>query len=59
MTHDYKRHGTTTLFAALKFYRVGSLVSAMSGIDTKSFLKFLPPTRRGVFPETFPCTGDG
>ena len=37
LTHDYKRHGTTTLFAALKHAdRAGPSASATAGIGIRS-----------------------
>ena len=36
MTHDYKRHGTTTLFAALDVATARSSANACRGIVTKS-----------------------
>ena len=36
MTHDYKRNGTTTLFAALDLKTASSLASAILGIARKS-----------------------
>jgi putative transposase len=37
VTHDYKRHGTTTLFAALDVLTGQVLASASRAIDIKSF----------------------
>jgi len=37
MTHDYKRHGTTTLFAALEVAQVKSLDSVFARIAIRSF----------------------
>ena len=36
MTHDYKRNGTTTLFAALNVAEGNLIGSACPGTDTKS-----------------------
>jgi len=41
MTHDYKRHGTTTLFAALDVKTGKVIGDCMSRHRTKEFLKFL------------------
>ena len=37
ITHDYKRHGTTTLFAALTFATGESLVNACQNTDRWNF----------------------
>ena len=37
MTHDYKRHGTTTLFAALDVLAGKVIVTAISVTATRSF----------------------
>jgi len=54
MTHDYKRHGTTTLFAALDVKSGQVIGDCMSRHRAKEFLKFLRqidktvPARRDV-----------
>ncbi len=54
MTHDYKRHGTTTLFAALDVKSGKVIGDCMPRHRAKEFLKFLRqidkavPTRRDV-----------
>jgi transposase len=54
MTHDYKRHGTTTLFAALDVKSGKVIGECMPRHRAKEFLKFLRhidkavPTRRDV-----------
>jgi transposase len=53
MTHDYKCHGTTALFAALEVLQGLSLASAMSGIDTRSFSSFYGDSRE-EFPGDVP-----
>jgi hypothetical protein len=51
MTHDYKRHGTTTLFAALKVLNDRVVDSAAcSAIDTRSSSAFSTPSRRRSWP---------
>ena len=41
MTHDYKRHGTTTLFAALNALEGTVIGSCMARHRHEEFLKFL------------------
>jgi len=41
VTHEYFRHGTTTLFAALDVANGGVIANASRGIVTKEFLSFL------------------
>lgn len=51
MTHDYKRHGTTTLFAALQV-GTGELIHAcMPRHRHQEFLKFMKKVERSVDPE--------
>src|SRR5580692_8613818 len=51
MTHDYKRHGTTTLFAALDVATGQVIGECLPRHSTKEFLKFL----RRIDKETLPC----
>ena len=41
MTHDYKRHGTTTLFAALMFWRARCIGRCMQRHRHQEFIRFL------------------
>ena len=41
MTHDYKRNGTTTLFAALDVATARSSANACRAIAISEFLRFL------------------
>jgi hypothetical protein len=45
MTHDYKRHGTTTLFAASTFSMALSSAATCSAIATRSSSAFSTPSR--------------
>jgi transposase len=47
MTHDYKRHGTTTLFAALNLLD-GSVVGRMQRHRHQEFIRFLNEIERAV-----------
>ena len=51
MTHDYKRHGTTTLFAALDVATGTLLQDCMSHHRHQEFLKFLRQMDRSVAPD--------
>ncbi len=51
MTHDYKRHGTTTLFAALDVATGEVLHECMPRHRHQEFLKFLRKIERKVPPE--------
>ncbi len=46
VTHDYKRHGTTTLFAALDVLTGQVLAHASRGIGIQNFLLSCAPSRR-------------
>jgi hypothetical protein len=48
MTHDYKRHGTTTLFAALNVFTGVLLFKCMPRHRNGEFLKFLRLIDRSV-----------
>lgn len=50
MTHDYKRHGTTTLFAALNVATGQTLHECMPRHRHQEFLKFLRKVERSVEP---------
>ena len=55
MTHDYKRHGTTTLFAALNVL-TGKVIGQCHGRHRhQEFLKFLRPPRPHVFARPHPA----
>ena len=43
MTHDYKRHGTTTLFAALNVLEGTVIGSCLARHRHQEFRKFLKP----------------
>ena len=49
MTHDYKRHGTTTLFAALNVLE-GKVIGLLHGAPSASGVHPLPQCRRGQGP---------
>ena len=51
MTHDYKRHGTTTLFAALDVATGTILQDCMPQHRHQEFLTFLKQMERSVAPE--------
>ncbi len=51
MTHDYKRHGTTTLFAALEVASGRVVQECMPRHRHQEFLKFLRRVEREVPPE--------
>lgn len=51
MTHDYKRHGTTTLFAALDIATGEVLHECMPRHRHQEFLRFLRKIERSVPPE--------
>ena len=53
MTHDYKRHGTTTLFAALNVLDGRVVGECMAKHRHQEFLRFLRQLDRG-FPERTP-----
>lgn len=46
MTHDYKRHGTTTLFAALNILNGKVIGQCLSRHRHQEFLRFLPTIER-------------
>jgi transposase len=50
MTHDYKRHGTTTLFAALNVATGETIHECMPRHRHQEFLKFLRKVERSVEP---------
>ena len=50
MTHDYKRHGTTTLFAALNILDGTVVGRCMPSHTHKEFIKFLNAVERAVWP---------
>jgi transposase len=50
MTHDYKRHGTTTLFAALNVATGETIHECMPRHRHQEFLKFLRKIERSVEP---------
>src|SRR6185436_19245505 len=47
MTHDYKRHGTTTLFAALNMLDGTIIGECMPRHRQREFLRFLKAHRQG------------
>ena len=51
MTHDYKRHGTTTLFAALNVLDGRVIGECMARHRHQEFLRFLRRLDRGFSPE--------
>ncbi len=51
MTHDYKRHGTTTLFAALDMATGHVVHDCMPRHRHQEFLKFMKAVERSVDPE--------
>jgi transposase len=51
MTHDYKRHGTTTLFAALDVATGSLLRECMPHHRHQEFLKFLRQIEKSVAPD--------
>ena len=51
MTHDYKRHGTTTLFAALEVETGRIIHECMPRHRHQEFLKFIKTVERNVEPE--------
>ena len=51
MTHDYKRHGTTTLFAALDMATGHVIHDCMPRHRHQEFLKFMKRVERSVDPE--------
>ena len=51
MTHDYKRHGTTTLFAALNVLDGTVIGSNMQRHRHQEFIRFLNTSRRGCLRE--------
>jgi transposase len=50
MTHDYKRHGTTTLFAALNVATGETIHACMPRHRHQEFLKFLTKVEKNVEP---------
>jgi transposase len=50
MTHDYERHGTTTLFAALNVLTGGTIHECMPKHRHQEFLKFLRKVESSVEP---------
>lgn len=50
MTHDYKRHGTTTLFAALNIATGDTIHACMPRHRHQEFLRFLRKVERSVEP---------
>jgi transposase len=55
MTHDYQRHGTTTLFAALNVLDGKVICECMARHRHQEFLRFLRKLDREM-PEGTPCT---
>jgi transposase len=51
MTHDYKRHGTTTLFAALNVFEGSVIGKCLPRHRNDEFLKFLKHLERCTDPE--------
>lgn len=51
MTHDYERHGTTTLFAALNVLTGETIHECMPQHRHQEFLKFLRKVERSVEPD--------
>ena len=51
MTHDYKRHGTTTLFAALNVLDGTVIGQNMQRHRHQEFIRFLNRIERGVPPD--------
>ncbi len=51
MTHDYKRHGTTTLFAALDVLQGRVMGRCMQRHRHEEFIRFLNPVDRAVPPD--------
>jgi transposase len=51
MTHDYKRHGTTTLFAALNVATGETIHECMPRHRAKEFLKFLKKIEASIEPD--------
>ena len=51
MTHDYKRHGTTTLFAALNVATGHVIHECMPRHRHQEFLKFIKTVERSVDPD--------
>ena len=47
MTHDYKRHGTTTLFAALDVLE-GTVIGSACGAPQPGFIRFLNGIERQI-----------
>jgi len=48
MTHDYKPHGTTTLFAAFDVLEAGSSAAGMQRHRHPEFIQFLNAVERKV-----------
>lgn len=48
MTHDYKRHGTTTLFAALNILDGAVISRCMQQLRHQEFIRFLNTIEREV-----------
>jgi hypothetical protein len=48
MTHDYKQHGTTTLFAALNVLAVTVIVRCMQRHRREEFIRFLNVVKRAI-----------
>ena len=55
MTHDYQRHGTTTLFAALNLLEGTVIGQCLPRHRHQEFLTFLRRLDR-EFPRRWPCT---
>ena len=51
-THDYKRHGTTSLFAALELKPTASSANCTVATARRSFASFLIPSRRTCLPNS-------
>ncbi len=56
MTHDYKRNGTTTLFAALDVLTGKVIGSGCPGTGYQEFLKFLKHDRSRGTQAILRCT---
>jgi len=59
LTHDYKRNGTTTLFAALELAQGKVVGQCDQRHRHQEFLKFSPPLRPRVSRARAPASGNG
>jgi putative transposase len=59
MTHDYKRHGTTTLFAALNVLQGTVIADCMPRHRNQKFLLFLRRLDREFICTSFPLARPG